>query len=100
MRTSGACVCYFYSLSTVAAASPHPLEAHVGVHDLSTLTSSPPKCPVLPSACLPGLSLGQALHPAGRCGLPLIASDIEGRRMIRKEMRRLIGFLCPYILQF
>ena len=56
----------------------------MGVHDLSTLTSSPPKCPVLSSACPPGLSLGLALHPAGRCGLLLIASDGEGRRMIGK----------------
>ena len=67
----------------------------MGVRDLSTLISSPPECPVLPSACPQGLSLGLARHPAGRCGLPLIALDIEERRMIRKE-ERLIGFLCTY----
>ena len=74
----------FYSLPTVATVPPHLLGAHVGVRDLSNSTSSSPECPVLPSACLPGLSLGQALHPAGRCGLPLIASDGAGKRMIGK----------------
>jgi len=75
---------HIYSLPTLAAVSPHPLGAHVGVHDLSTLTSSSPECPVVSSACPAGSSPGPALHPAGRCGLPLIASNGEGRTMIRK----------------
>ena len=91
--------CYVYSLPIVATVPPHPLGAHVEVHELSTLTSSHPECPVLPSACLPGLSLDLALHPAGRCGLPLIPSDGEGRRMIRKgdeEVNRFSMSLCTY----
>ena len=75
---------YIYSLPTLAAVPLHPLGAHVEVHDLSTLTSSLPECPVVSSACPAGSSPGPALHPAGRCGLLLITSDGEGRRMIGK----------------
>ena len=89
---------HIYSLPTLVAVPPHPLGAHVGVRDLSTLTSSPPECPVLSSACPPGLSLGLALHPAGRCGLLLIASDGEGRRMIGKGDEEVNRFSTSYIL--
>ena len=75
---------HIYSLPTVVAVPPRPLGAHVEVHDLSTLTSSLPECPVVSSACPAGSSPGLALHPAGRCSLLLIASDGEGRRMIGK----------------
>ena len=68
-----------YSLPTVVAVPLHPLGAHVEVHDLSTLTSSSPECPAVPSACPAGSSPGLALHPAGRCGLLPIALDGEGR---------------------
>ena len=75
---------HIYSLPTLVAVPPRPLGAHVEVRDLSTLTSSLPECPAVSSTCPAGSSPGPALHPAGRCGLLLIASDGEGRRMIRR----------------
>ena len=75
---------HIYSLPTVVAVPVHPLGAHVVVHDLSTLTSSLPECPVVSSACPAGSSPGPALPPAGRCGLLPITLVGERRRMIRK----------------
>ena len=75
---------HIYSLPTLAAVPLHLLGAHVGVRDLSTLTSSSPECPVVPSTCPAGSSPGPALHPAGRCGLLPITLVGERRRMIRK----------------
>ena len=75
---------HIYLPPTLAAVPVHPLGAHVGVHDLSTLTSSLPECPAVSSACLAGSSPDLALHPAWRCGLLLITSDGEVRTMIGK----------------
>jgi len=76
---------HIYSLPTLATVSLHPLGAHVGVYDLSILTSSPPECPIVSSACPQGSSPCLVLPPAGRCGLPLITSDSEVRRMKEGE---------------